>query len=79
MVASSGNTVISGSTSSSPFQPMKRGGGSGQGKGRGLGLGLYIVDRIVHAHEGRVAVRSTVEEGTTFTVRLPRYAGVRGA
>ncbi|MFP2932915.1 PAS domain-containing protein, partial [Pyxidicoccus sp. 3LG] len=57
------------------FQPMKRGSGEGEAQGRGLGLGLYIVDRIVHAHGGTVTVRSTAEEGTTFSVRLPRYAG----
>jgi signal transduction histidine kinase len=39
-----------------------------------LGLGLFIVDRIVVAHGGKVQVRSTKEEGTTFTVRLPRGA-----
>lgn len=39
-----------------------------------LGLGLYIVDKIVSAHQGTVDVRSAKEEGTTFTVRLPRAA-----
>ena len=41
---------------------------------RHLGLGLYIVDRIVAAHGGTVAVHSATGEGTTFTVRLPRKA-----
>jgi PAS domain S-box-containing protein len=39
---------------------------------RGLGLGLYIVREIVTAHGGAIAVESTRERGTTFTVRLPR-------
>jgi signal transduction histidine kinase len=39
-----------------------------------LGLGLFIVDRIVAAHRGTIDVRSTSEEGTTFTVHLPRAA-----
>jgi signal transduction histidine kinase len=39
---------------------------------RHLGLGLYIVDRIVAAHGGTVAVHSAEGEGTTFTMRLPR-------
>ncbi|GAO01874.1 ATP-binding protein [Anaeromyxobacter sp. PSR-1] len=40
--------------------------------GRSVGLGLFIVDRIADAHGGRVEVRSDEEDGTTFTVRLPR-------
>jgi PAS domain S-box-containing protein len=39
---------------------------------RGLGLGLFIVNEIVRAHGGTVRVVSTVADGTTFTVRLPR-------
>ncbi len=39
----------------------------------GLGLGLYIVERIVSAHEGRIAVASSESSGTTFTVYLPRH------
>lgn len=39
---------------------------------RHLGLGLYIVDKIVKAHNGRVEVASSKAEGTTFTVRVPR-------
>jgi len=37
----------------------------------GSGLGLSIVKRIVELHGGRIAVESTVGEGTTFSVRLP--------
>ena len=38
----------------------------------GLGLGLYIVEQIVRAHDGRIEVHSSLEEGTTFMVRVPR-------
>jgi PAS domain S-box-containing protein len=42
--------------------------------GRGTGLGLALVDAIVRRATGRVAVDSTVGEGTTFHVHLPRVA-----
>jgi len=53
------------------FQPMQ-GSRSSPGNRRHLGLGLYIVDRIVAAHGGRIDVASSEGHGTTFTVRLPR-------
>ena len=39
---------------------------------RHLGLGLYIVDKIITAHGGSMLVKSQAEEGTTFSLRLPR-------
>ncbi len=55
------------------FAPFRGGGGTSASSTRteGLGLGLYIVDRIVFSHGGRIAVRSSEDEGTTFEVRLP--------
>jgi signal transduction histidine kinase len=38
---------------------------------RGLGLGLSLVKAVVEAHGGRVAVRSSLGEGSVFTVALP--------
>jgi len=38
----------------------------------GTGLGLYIVKAIIDAHGGDVEVQSTIEAGSTFTIRLPR-------
>jgi signal transduction histidine kinase len=38
---------------------------------RGLGLGLSLVKAYVQAHGGTVEARSEIEQGSTFTVRLP--------
>jgi signal transduction histidine kinase len=56
------------------FDAMQRARGDGARDKRHLGLGLYIVEKIVTAHGGSIEVTSTAEEGTTFTVRLPRVA-----
>ncbi|MFI5396581.1 MAG: sensor histidine kinase [Candidatus Binatia bacterium] len=37
----------------------------------GSGLGLFIVEAIVKAHGGRIAIGSTVGQGTTVTVHFP--------
>jgi signal transduction histidine kinase len=58
------------------FNPMRKRPESNNGWGKGptgsLGLGLYIAERIVSAHHGRIEVESSDAAGTTFTVVLPR-------
>jgi PAS domain S-box-containing protein len=53
------------------FDPYRQGQPC-RGKSQGLGLGLFITQEIVHAHGGRIDVRSTAAEGTRFIVTLPR-------
>jgi PAS domain S-box-containing protein len=53
------------------FKPLSR-SGKVDLRTRSIGLGLYIVDSIVRAHGGAITLSSTAEEGTRFTVRLPR-------
>ena len=58
------------------FDPLKRYAtyeSAEQRSAGSIGLGLYIVREIVVAKGGTVTVTSTAEEGTTFTVRLPRF------
>jgi two-component system, NtrC family, sensor kinase len=39
--------------------------------GQGTGLGLSVVEGIVLAHQGNIAVKSTAGQGTTFEITLP--------
>lgn len=55
------------------FEPLQRMTESSRSNpDRSIGMGLFIVKHIVDAHGGSISVDSTLEGGTTFTVRLPR-------
>jgi len=41
----------------------------------GTGLGLAIVKHIIQAHKGSVAVKSVLNQGTIFILRLPQSQG----
>lgn len=53
------------------FEPFERSNGDAAAPNDGLGLGLFIAERIVAAHGGRIGVRSNAEDGTIFAVTLP--------
>jgi signal transduction histidine kinase len=55
------------------FEPMVRLHKSDR-RSAGLGLGLYIALQIALAHQGKIDVTSTEEDGTTFILYLPRPA-----
>jgi PAS domain S-box-containing protein len=42
-------------------------------KSKGQGLGLSVCKRLIEIHNGSIAVESKVGEGSTFTVKIPRY------
>jgi signal transduction histidine kinase len=45
----------------------------------GTGLGLFIAKKIVQSHGGTLTVESVLNQGTTFTLELPRVAAFIGA
>ena len=44
----------------------------------GTGLGLSIVNDCVERHQGRISVESVPEQGTTFTLELPKVTSISG-
>lgn len=56
------------------FEPFHR--SKGQARTGNVGFGLHITKCIVAVHGGTIEVASTAENGTTFTVVLPRYVSV---
>jgi signal transduction histidine kinase len=52
-------------------QRFARGAATSAGGGRRFGLGLALVDEVVRAHHGQLAITGTPGVGSTFTLRLP--------
>jgi signal transduction histidine kinase len=48
---------------------------SSRSQTKGYGLGLAICKSIVELHHGKITVRSTLGEGSTFTINLPITKG----
>ena len=53
------------------FEPFVRASVQGTAGEKSTGLGLAIVKNIVEGHGGRIEVRSSVNQGSEFTVTLP--------
>ncbi len=53
------------------FEPFFRGGEEQRIK-QGMGLGLSIAHNLVVAHNGRIEVESAVNQGSEFTIWLPK-------
>jgi two-component system OmpR family sensor kinase len=60
------------------FDRFYRGAAARRGAPGGAGLGLAIVASLVEAMGGTIAARSTVGEGTTFSIHLPADGERRG-
>lgn len=56
-----------------PFFTTK--GALGGGTDKGTGLGLSVSQGIISNHNGSISVKSSVGEGTTFTISLPIRMG----
>ena len=54
------------------FKPFERGAQTVYKETSGSGLGLAIVKELVDAAGGTIDCKSVVDEGTTFTVRIPQ-------
>lgn len=68
---------IPGASMAAIFDPMVQIAAGSDQKGpasTSMGLGLFIAREITTSHGGTIEVASSVEEGTIFTVRLPRAA-----
>jgi len=42
-------------------------------KVKGLGLGLFYVKQIVEAHKGEVTLKSKINSGSTFIIKIPHH------
>ena len=55
------------------FDRFSRGSNAKHSAIKGTGLGLYLAGSLVRGHGGRIEVESRLNEGSTFTVVLPRH------
>ena len=65
-----GGTIIPNNELSGIFESFRRGSNARNTKGHGVGLSL--IQKIVNLHKGEISVNSSINEGTTFTIVLPK-------
>jgi len=53
------------------FKPFYRGRNAIEGQIQGSGLGLSITKHIIESHKGTISVKSSLKEGSVFTIFLP--------
>jgi K+-sensing histidine kinase KdpD len=56
------------------FQKYYRTGSDATKKAKGTGLGLYLVDRIIKSHKGKISIKDNDPKGATFIVSLNKIA-----
>ncbi len=53
------------------FEKFYRVGNENTRSTKGTGLGLYLTERILRQHQGRITVRNNTPKGSVFEIRLP--------
>jgi signal transduction histidine kinase len=56
------------------FRKFYRVGNEDTRRSKGTGLGLYIVERIVALHGGKIQVKDNAPRGTVFEIKFPKLA-----
>ena len=54
------------------FEPSQRSASAKKGNQKGWGLGLTLVKGFAEAHGGQLIVRSSLQDGTTFSIIIPQ-------
>lgn len=65
-----GGAIIPSSELTGIFESFRRGSNARNTKGHGVGLSL--TQKIINLHKGKISVNSSKNEGTTFTIVLPK-------